>query len=79
MQLFKNDYAVDTAATKNYLSTFNIDLVAGRNLIASDSIREFLVNENLVHNLGFSAPEDVLGKSISILNGEVKGPIVGVG
>lgn len=31
-----------------------------------------------MHNLGFSAPEEVLGKSLSILAGDVKGQIVGV-
>src|SRR5690606_7968390 len=65
-------------ADENYLSTFDIDLIAGRNLIPSDTINEFLVNETLVHNLGFSAPEEVLGKSLSILAGDVKGQIVGV-
>jgi putative ABC transport system permease protein len=61
-----------------YLSTYSMPLVAGRNITASDSIREFLVNETVVKKLGFSDPRDVLGKEINLWNGVAVGPIVGV-
>jgi predicted permease len=63
-------------ADENFLTTFDIELVAGRNLTPSDTIREFLVNETMVKKLGLSAPEDALGKIISS-NGK-QGPVVGV-
>ncbi|WP_431213090.1 ABC transporter permease [Puia sp. P3] len=62
----------------NYVPTYGLPLVAGRNITATDSVKEFLVNETLVRKLGFSNPHDVLNKEINLWNGFAKGPIVGV-
>ncbi len=40
--------------------------------------REFLVNESLVKSLGFKKPEDILNKEISMLDDQIKCPVVGV-
>ena len=61
----------------NFLNTYDIKLIAGRNLTRTDSVREFLVNETLVQKLGLK-PADVLNKEIDVWGGRIKGMVVGV-
>lgn len=64
------------AADTDYVKTFEIGMLAGRLPYANDTARELLVNETLVKKLGFTLPDEVLGKTI--LFDSVKLPIVGV-
>ncbi|PTR01522.1 putative ABC transport system permease protein [Mucilaginibacter yixingensis] len=68
-----------TVADANYVKTFGIRLVAGRNFRESDKPREYLINETLMHMLGFNDPEQVIGKQFTAgdLSGNA-GTIVGV-
>ncbi len=59
-----------------YLSTFKLKLVAGRNFYPSDTVREYLVNEALIKKLNLTNPKDILNKNISV-NGKSY-PVVGV-
>ncbi len=63
-------------ADANYVPAFGLKLAAGRNIFPADTVREYLVNETLVHKLGFKNPQDIVGKSITI--NDHKAPIVGV-
>lgn len=63
-------------ADPNYISLFDIELVAGRNLTESDTLREFLVNEKFAESLGVN-PEELIGQIIAV-NGDWRFPIVGV-
>ncbi len=65
-------------ADANYLTTYGLHLVAGRNLMPSDSIREYVINETLAHKLGFRDPKQVLGKPMQYYLSPVSLPIVGV-
>ncbi|WP_343691130.1 ABC transporter permease [Chitinophaga sp.] len=47
---------------ENYVPLYQLKLVAGRNVQASDSMREFLINESAAKALGFAHPEDAIGK-----------------
>jgi len=70
--------AVSKFVNNGYIPTYGLHLVAGQNISANDSIRQFLVNETLVKKLGFSDPRDVIGKEINLWNGWAVGNIVGV-
>ena len=64
------------AGDHKYATTFGLDIIEGRNLFPSDTIREYLLNETAVRKLGFLSNTDVLGKTASI--NSVKGTIVGI-
>jgi putative ABC transport system permease protein len=59
-----------------YLSFYNIELIAGRNVFESDTIKEFVINETLVKKLGFDSPDKAVGEIVEY--GDAKIPIVGV-
>lgn len=64
---------------EQFLDTYKISLVAGRNLsedLASDSIA-FLINETAVRQFGWATPEEAIGKSLT-WSGYKPGTIVGV-
>ena len=83
---FKFDHAIKDEdfqaivkfADNDYVPTYKLQLVAGRNLQPSGPTKEFLVNESFVKSLGLKKPEDIIGKEISIMGGLIKCPVVGV-
>ncbi|WP_205510934.1 ABC transporter permease [Longitalea arenae] len=64
-------------ADADYLKTFGLQLVAGRPIQPSDTLREGIINETLVRKLGVKNPHEVIGKTIKLGNGKWY-PIVGV-
>ncbi len=63
-------------ADEDYLATFGLELVAGRNLQPADTVHEYLVNETMVRKLGVDSNEEILGRNLH-LNG-VDAPVIGV-
>lgn len=59
-----------------YINVYNIALVAGRNLTASDTAQKLLINETLAKQMGFSQPADAVGHLLFFFNKQV--PVVGV-
>ncbi len=56
-----------------YFQLYDIPLVAGRNLLPGDTLREYVINETYARQLGFARPGQALGKMLNR-----KYPIVGV-
>jgi len=63
-------------ADEKYLQTFQLKLVAGRNLYPSDTTREFIVNETVVKKLGLASPQQILNKYVQV--DDEKALVVGV-
>jgi putative ABC transport system permease protein len=59
-----------------YIRLYNMELLAGRNLLPSDTVREFIVNETLARRMGFDSPSEVLGQHLYLSNRPI--PVVGV-
>lgn len=66
------------AADDQYLSTFGLQLVAGRNIFPSDSVREFLVNEAMISKLGLKSPQEAIGRKMDFNGGSMSATVVGV-
>ncbi|HTD92498.1 MAG TPA: FtsX-like permease family protein, partial [Chitinophagaceae bacterium] len=49
---------------EDYIKTFGLELLAGRSFIASDTLREVVVNETLLKKLGVKDPKSAIGKDI---------------
>lgn len=59
-----------------YLDVYKIKLLAGRNVAASDTFREFVINDTYAKTLGFQKPSEAIGKYLTFNNKQM--PIVGV-
>jgi putative ABC transport system permease protein len=70
--------AITKFADNEYVPTYKLTLIAGRNLQPSNMTNEFLVNEALVKSLGLKKTEDILNKEISIWDDQIKCSVVGV-
>lgn len=60
----------------NYVSLYKLPLLAGRNLLVSDTVRDYVINETAVRALGLARPQDAIGKLLYAGNSAF--PIVGV-
>jgi len=70
--------AITKFADNEYVPTYKLQLVAGRNLHSSNMTREFLVNETLMKTMGINNPDEILNKKISIWDDRIVCPVVGV-
>ncbi len=78
------------SADKNYIQTYGLQLAAGRwftdndelKIAATvpDSLKQYamVLNETAVKSLGFSNPQDVLGKYITFGFNDISAPVIGV-
>ncbi len=52
----------------DYLKTYGLQLIAGRNYTESDTAKEMLVNATMVKMLNLKSPDKILGKQIKLGN-----------
>ncbi len=62
-------------ADTNYFNLYGMKLDAGRNLMPSDTAKEYVINDTYARSLGFNRPEAALGHFIQR---SFRAPIVGV-
>jgi len=63
---------------EDYFKTYGLKFLAGRPYYKSDTVKEFVVNETLLHKVGITDPHQAIGKIINLWGGNKVGPIVGV-
>ena len=65
---------------KDFIPFYGMKLIAGRNMLASDSLNELVINETFSKALGFANPQDAIGKLLyqQFYQGEKPYPIAGV-
>jgi putative ABC transport system permease protein len=72
-----------TAVDYDFLNVYGIKLIAGRNFTQADhdprgnKLHNMLINRSAAKLLGFSSPENAIGKSI--LSGDRKWDVIGCG
>jgi putative ABC transport system permease protein len=62
----------------NYVDTYHLQIIAGRNINANTDAQEFMINETMAKKLGFKQPHQALNKEINLWNGAAKGLVVGI-
>ncbi|GAA4300280.1 ABC transporter permease [Compostibacter hankyongensis] len=60
----------------NYLKLYQIKIIAGRNVLPEEGVKEFLVNESFAHAIGFTKAGDAVGRELQWNGKNV--PIVGI-
>lgn len=79
-ELLDIDFRIaDIHVSHDFMETFGIDLVAGRNFdinLASDSTQSFILNESAVRTIGWQSPEEALDKEFQY--GSRRGRVTGV-
>ncbi|MBS1603894.1 MAG: ABC transporter permease [Bacteroidetes bacterium] len=64
---------------EGFIPFYGMTLVAGRNMLHSDSLKELVINVTLTRLMGCSRPEDALGRVLYRQGDQGKGyPVVGV-
>lgn len=62
---------------EDFLETYSINLIAGKNLTAADTVSDFLVSQAFVEEVGYGARyHDIIGRNLTIWGRSA--PIVGV-
>lgn len=58
----KDFWVTQVAGNEDFIPLYQMKLLAGRNLVKTDSVKEFVINESLARMMGNAKPEASLGK-----------------
>ena len=72
----KETGVAQVAGNENLVPLYNIQMLAGRNLCHSDTVNEFVINENLSKLMGCKSPGEAVGKTLYWFDKPY--PVVGV-
>ncbi len=66
--------------THDFIPFYEMKMIAGRNMMVSDSLKELVINETFSKALGFTNPADAIGQVLYVQSttGELSFPICGV-
>jgi ABC-type antimicrobial peptide transport system permease subunit len=64
------------SAGERYIPFYGIQLLAGRNLLENDSLKELVINRKMIDGLGFKKPQEAIGELLYY--NDKPYPIVGV-
>jgi ABC-type antimicrobial peptide transport system permease subunit len=65
------------AGDENFIPFYQMKILAGRNALHADSLKELVINETFSRQLGFKQPRDAIGKMLTNSNHKSY-PVVGV-
>jgi len=60
----------------DYIDTYQMALVAGANLTPADTVNGFIINESMVHLMGFESPDEAIGTPVELWGNDAT--VVGV-
>jgi ABC-type antimicrobial peptide transport system permease subunit/AraC-like DNA-binding protein len=63
---------------EDFIPFYQMKILAGRNLLHTDSLKELVINETFSRQLGFKKPQEVIGKMLISPSNHKSYPIVGV-
>ncbi|WP_299287228.1 ABC transporter permease [uncultured Mucilaginibacter sp.] len=64
---------------QNYIKTFGLKLLVGRNLSSTDTTNAYIVNQQVLRSLGIKKPEQAIGRRLTAGDfGDHTGTIIGV-
>ncbi|MBS1526823.1 MAG: ABC transporter permease [Bacteroidetes bacterium] len=66
------------SGNESYVPFYDMRIIAGRNLLPSDTVREYLINQTAAKALGFNSPQQAIGKLLTFGGGKNAYPIAGV-
>jgi len=66
------------SGNNDYVPFYNMKIIAGRNLLTSDSVKEYLINQTAAKALGFNNPKQAIGRLLAFDGQNKAYPIAGV-